>query len=859
MDNELKRVGLKLTAEGARDFKTELKECTAATKENYSELKLAQSQYDKNTSSMDKLADRQKYLQGQTEIYSDKVKILTAQLEEMESAENKDETAIAKKKAELNEAQAKLNTYEKALKDVNTQLKTHSEQLKEWGDKLKDVGDKMSGIGDGLSTHVTAPIVAVAAGATAAWKEVDDAMDTVTEKTGATGEKLEDLEQRVKNIAETIPTDFGTAAEAVGEVNTRFGLTGDALEALSSKFVQFADLNDEDVSNAIDETQKALSAFGLGAEDAEGFLDILNRTGQTTGVDMGTLRNGLVQNGTAFQEMGLSIEQSTVFMGMLEKSGANSETVMNALRKALKNAASEGKPMNVALEELQDTILNGTDNMDGLTAAYELFGKSGDQIFGAVKNGTLDFTDLANQQDILADSMNSVADTYNATLDPMDQMQVTMNTLKDLGAEIVTTAGPMITEALGMIRDLIVSLKEKWDSLSPETQQAIEKAVLIAAAIGPILSVGGRLISGIGSLISIAGVLLPLIAGISAPVLIVIGVIAALIAIGVLLYKNWDTIKEKAGEIRDWVVEKWNALKEGVASAVDTAKQRVIDGWNTMKENVRNAVENIGQNVREKWESIKENVSGAVESIRSNVQEKFNAAKEKASEVWESLKEKTSTAWSNIKSTIEEHGGGITGIIGTAMDGYKSIWENGMKFLDDITGGKLTGIYNWFHDKFEDVKTYLGPVVDWIQGLFNFEWSLPDLKLPHIVVDSYIDIPVIGTIPDPLGLRVEWYKRAYTRAAYYAAPTVRGDGRGFGDGQGGEFAVGESHLRDVIREETGNNELISLVEMIINLLSNREPTNLIINQAPGEDVRDLAREVADLINLDYDREESVFA
>ena len=84
MADDLKRVGLKFTADGARNFKSELKECTAATKENYSELKLAQSQYDKNTTSIDKLKDRQSYLAKQTDVYRDKVKILNQQLKEME-------------------------------------------------------------------------------------------------------------------------------------------------------------------------------------------------------------------------------------------------------------------------------------------------------------------------------------------------------------------------------------------------------------------------------------------------------------------------------------------------------------------------------------------------------------------------------------------------------------------------------------------------------------------------------------------------------------------------------------------------------------------------------------------------------
>ena len=78
MADEIKRVGIELTAEGAKDFAASMKEVQASTKEAYSELKLAQSQYDKNTSATQKLADRQKYLQSMTEQYTKKQEILRA-------------------------------------------------------------------------------------------------------------------------------------------------------------------------------------------------------------------------------------------------------------------------------------------------------------------------------------------------------------------------------------------------------------------------------------------------------------------------------------------------------------------------------------------------------------------------------------------------------------------------------------------------------------------------------------------------------------------------------------------------------------------------------------------------------------
>lgn len=359
------------------------------------------------------------------------------------------------------------------------------------------VSKSMGKAGTTMTKAVTGPIVAAGAAAVASWKDVDAGLDVIVEKTGASGESFEEMRGILQGIATTIPTDFETAGEAIGEVNTRFGLTGDSLEKLSTQFIKFAKINGTDVTGSVDTVQKALSAFGLTANDAEGLLDALTATGQATGASVDTLANGLVQNATAFQEMGLSAEQSIVMMGQLETSGANSETVMQSLRKALKNAAKDGVSLDDALVGLQDAILNGEDGMDGLTKAYELFGKSGDQIYGAVKNGTIDFANLGTAA---ADTGGTVSSAFEGTLSPMENFQTTLNELKVLGADIVTVAGPMLTDFAESASTAIKDLSEAWNELSPEMQQTILKVAGIAAVAGPLLVIGGKVIGGISTI-----------------------------------------------------------------------------------------------------------------------------------------------------------------------------------------------------------------------------------------------------------------------------------------------------------------------------------------------------------------------
>jgi len=522
---------------------------------------------------VDLLRQKQEYLNDAIKGTEEKLKTEKEALEQLKASDSFD-----KNSEQARALERQIIADEQSLKNLKEQSKEFgsvaSQQFKLVGDKVKEVGDNISKVGEGMSKKVTAPLVAVGGASVAAFKEVDAGLDIVRKKTGATGEDFEDMEGAVKRLATMLPADFETIGNAVGEVNTRFGATEDGLSDLSYAFIQFAQINDMDVVSAVDDSQKALSAFGLEAADAYRLLDVLNSTGQKTGASMDSLLNGLIQNGTAFQEMGLSIEQATVFMGQMETSGANSETVMQGLRKALKNATEDGIPLNQALSDLQETILNGTGTVDGLTAAYDIFGKSGDQIYAAVKNGTLDFQNLALSAE---DAAGSVSSTFEETIDPADQFAMVMNQAKiagsELGEVLMTALVPLIEKLSGFVG----TLTEKFRELSPEQQDMIVKIGGIVAAIGPALMIGGKLISMVGSIITVLGTVIGVLGG---PLTIAIG---AAIAAGVAIYKNWDKIKETAGKLASSVKEKFDDIKKSITDKINSAKDTVHDAIEKIK------------------------------------------------------------------------------------------------------------------------------------------------------------------------------------------------------------------------------------------------------------------------------------
>ena len=194
-------------------------------------------------------------------------------------------------------------------------------KMDEAGKTIENVGGKITKVGQGLTKYVTTPILAIGAASMAAFGEVDAAMDTLITKTGATGAALEGMETAVANLATTIPTDFQTAANAVGEVNTRFNVTGETLEKLSGQFIKFAAINNSDVSTAIDNVQASMAAFGVKTEDAGLVLDMLTQAAHMTGTDVNQLTTSLTQNAGAMKEMGLSYEESAFFISKLNNNG----------------------------------------------------------------------------------------------------------------------------------------------------------------------------------------------------------------------------------------------------------------------------------------------------------------------------------------------------------------------------------------------------------------------------------------------------------------------------------------------------------------------------------------------------------
>lgn len=656
-----------------------------------------------------------------------------------EAAKALEEGTITKEQYDTMNAEIAKTTAE--LKDLKDQAKATDSQIKDLGssngmanfqnaldvaqEKLKSVGDHITDVGEKLTKTASAAVAAFGAVSVKTFYDVDDALDIVAKKTGATGEELEAMEEIATGIATSIPTEFETAAAAVGEVNTKFGATGDELEYLSTQFVKFADINDTDVSGSIDKVQKALAAYGKDSKSAGTLLNVLNKTAQKTGVSVDKLEDGLVQNGVAFEEMGMSMWQAVDFMGQLEKSGANSETVMQGMRKALKNATKEGKDLSTALDELQDAILNGTSDMDGLTYAYDLFGKSGDQIYGALKNGSLDFKDIAHSANVLADATDSVTDTYTNLEDGSGQVKVATNNMKDalkeVGKTISESLAPFIQKCSEKLRDFA----KWWKNLSPHVQQIILKVGGFIAILGPALVIIGKVVGGISKLIGvfkllagfITGTVIPAITGTGATLTATLAPIAAVvaaIAAVILIMKNWDAIIEV-------LKEAWKALCDFILGIVDT----LVDAWNDFQEFMTGLIESFVEFWSEAWESIKQFFK----------------------DIWDGICQIASDAWNAITGFFEGIGDwfaerfqaaydAICNIFGALGDFFQGVWDTIVSIftevgtaVGDAVGGAVKNVINSvLSGAIGIINTFIGL----INGAIKIINKIPGVSIPKI-------------------------------------------------------------------------------------------------------------------------------
>lgn len=703
---ENQRAAVIKTEKSLGDYKTKM-----------SELAKAQSEY---TNGAQQLADTIEKQAAELETLKTRYKAVVLEQGENSKAAKDLAKQIVQLSSDLSDNRAKMFDVDKAADDLDKSLMDADDGAKEAGKGFTVFkGILVDLVATGIKSAING-IKNLAGEAKKSFQEFDDGRDKIVAMTGATGEAADDLMKAYKGVASSVQGDFGEMGEAVGELSTRFGVSGDELEKLATQFVKFSKLNKTNVSGSVDDVQKALSAFGLKADKAGDLLDALNKVAQDTGVDVSTLAKGLIQNGTAFEEMGLSIQQSAALMGQMEKSGANAETVMNGLRKALKNATKDGVPLKKALVDLEQNIVSQKDSTLGLQAAYDAFGKSGDQIYGALKNGTLSFQSVSLAADEYKDSIEK---TYEGTLDASDKVKLAFQRMKLSAADVVdrilTKYGPDIEKAIEKITPVIEDVVE-W--LAVHLPPAIENIKSAFGGVAEIIkSVFGWLLDHSDAVIT---ALTAIGAALAAWKLttIVTGVISLVKAIK-LMGAAAAVAAVKQGLLNTALLSNPIAL---VVAAVAALIAIFVNLWNK------------SEAFRKFWQNLWERIKLTVQTVWKVIKDAASAAWDLIKKIWNGVPAFFGRIWDDIKAIFSAVGAVLSGDFSGAWELIKGVWNNVVQFFADVLDG-IKGIFsgiddyfgNMFSNAWKKLVDIFSPVSEWVQeniiepvaGLFTDFWD----------------------------------------------------------------------------------------------------------------------------------------
>lgn len=467
---------------------------------------------------------------------------------------------------ELDEALRKINSETKSidaeLKKVNNALKFNPNSVELWRQKQQLLNDKL--------------------------KETNEKVDLLksTLKKVDSGE-IEMSEEDVRNLkrelieAESKAKYFKAQLREIGNVN---------LKALSMQLKEIGSkMTDVGKTMTTKVTAPIVAGYTLASKYASDYEENMNKLDVAFGDNADAVKAWSDSARTAF---GLSKVQATdaasAFgalgkgIGLSEKEAADMSMTLAGL------SADLGSYFNVGVDQSSKAL-------EGIfTGESEALKK-----FGVVMTDTnlqkfaedqglvwkeLDQTEktMLRYQYVLDKTKDAQGDFSRTSDGTANSTKIFQASLQDLGTAIGTNLLPIITPVIQKITEWI----NKFNELSPQTQKIITIIGLVVAAAGPLLMIIGTIATGVGALVGVIGM-------ISAPMIGITLIIAAVIAMGVKLYKNWDVIKAKAIAFKDSVVAAFENFKQRVATTFNNIKTAIVTPIQTAINTVKGIIDRI--------------------------------------------------------------------------------------------------------------------------------------------------------------------------------------------------------------------------------------------------------------------------
>ena len=478
--------------------------------------------------------------------------------------------------------------------------------------KIDQAGKKMEAFGDSV-THAGQAIMpasmAVAGLGAAAVKtaaDFDAGMSKVAAISGATGEDLDALRDKAREMGAKTKFSASEAASAMEYMAMAGWKTEDMLGGIEG-IMNLAAASGEDLATTSDIVTDALTAFGMTAQDSAHFADILAAASSNANTNVAMMGETFKYCAPIAGALGFSAEDVAEAIGLMANAGIKSTQAGTALRTIMNNLSGEVKITGKALGEVTIATTNTDGSMRDLSGiladcrgAFSQLSESeraqaAEALVG--KNAMSGFLALMNAAPEDIEKLSTAIENCDGTAAQMaetmqDNLAGQLTILKSQLEELAISFGEMLMPAIRAIVSRVQAFVDKLNGMSESQRKAVLTIGLIIAAMGPLLVILGTVISKVGVAMQgfvklatgvkklgvavkagtgIFGKLGAALGGISAPVLAVIAVIAVLVA----AFKHlWDTNEE----FRNAITAIWN----GIVSKILAFCQGIVDRLNAL-------------------------------------------------------------------------------------------------------------------------------------------------------------------------------------------------------------------------------------------------------------------------------------
>lgn len=299
-----------------------------------------------------------------------------------------------------------------------------------------------------------------------------------------------------------------------------------------------------------------------------------------------------------------------------------------------------------------------------------------------------------------------------------------------------------------------------------------------------------------------------------------------------LITLPWQFIWQNCSQ---YIIAAWDSIKSTVSNAVNAVKNAILVAFDFIKNSIIVPYINFYKNVISTgWNAIKTVVSTVLNAINSAVTSAFNYIKNSVitpvmngirsviSSVWSAISSVVSSIMSTISSTISNAWLAVKSTVSNAINGVKSTISSGLNSASNTVSNILNSIKNKFSSILNGAADIVKGAINKIKGFFNFSWSLPKLKLPHVKISGKFSL-MPPSVPK---FGIEWYKKG----GVMEDPTLFGinqiTGKAMVGGEAGPEAIApidvlQGYVRAAVREENG--EVAERVERLISILEKYFP------------------------------------